>query len=480
MKLWKRRTILIFSIILFIILAPTIILYSSGYRFDFENFRVKKVGMIIIESRPKDINVFINNKLANKRTPYKKSNLTPRIYNIDLKNDIYQPWSKSLLVESQTVTWITDALLFYKDPLKDVYAQESNIKESCISPDQNFYSYIHITEDNNAVLKLLNLKSRDNNNIFDLRVFTAKTFDKFNPNIITNIIWSNDSRKLILSLKDNKDVKHIIIDIENPDNKILINNNNLSDINWDLNDSNFIYFMNNKNLEKLNINDQNINTIMAKNVSHYDLVSNSVIYTKITEHDDEIISSIYLINKNNSENNLKGNLESINIINEDISEIKAQKDNLYIMLTKNGNLYLRDDNDMLKVSTNIKGFKWNNNKQFIFYNDNSIWHYKIEEDKDIYHPQYQLNESAKLIELESKIDFALWHPKNEHILYSSNNIINIIELDNRDTSNNNVLLKNVISDSVNPIFFNNNGNKIYHLESVKNNIFLTESTLYEY
>ena len=75
MKRWKRKTILILALFVFIVIAPTIILYSSGYRYDFDEKSIRKVGMIIIESIPRDVDIFMNDKLVASNTSHKIRNL---------------------------------------------------------------------------------------------------------------------------------------------------------------------------------------------------------------------------------------------------------------------------------------------------------------------------------------------------------------------------------------------------------------------
>jgi hypothetical protein len=483
MKLWKRRVILVLSIILFLILSPSIILYSSGYRLNFENLSFKKVGMIIIESKPRDVNVWLNNRVIAKKTPHKISNLTPKYYNLKLEKEGYQTWSKFLPVESQSVTRISNILLFKNISNKDIYAHEYNILESKISPDQKYYAYIILDENDNHILRLLDLKTRTNINIFHLNNFIKENeSEDILPEIISDILWSNNSKKIIFAASDKnkKHKKHIIIDINNLNKSVLIQEDSISNIAWDLNDSNFIYFIKDNNLGKLNITNQSIYSIIAKNVNYYDLMGNFILYAKTTNNDNnDNITTIYKINKNSTEDSIEDKLISQNIINEKITSIKAQKEDRYLILTHDKVLYLSTNENILKIGTNINNFEWSNNNNFLFYNDNHIWHYKIEKDKNIYHPEYQLNEPIIALETDIKIDYVQWHPSNEYILYNQDNSINVIELDSRDFRNSHQLLDNVIIDSKVSPSISKEGDKILYLEMVNDKDCLIETILYQ-
>ena len=43
-------------------IAPLLILYSLGYRYDFVKGSLEKIGVLFIKSYPKSANIFLNNK----------------------------------------------------------------------------------------------------------------------------------------------------------------------------------------------------------------------------------------------------------------------------------------------------------------------------------------------------------------------------------------------------------------------------------
>lgn len=479
MKLWKRRIILTLAILLFVILSPAIILYSSGYRLNLNDFSLKKVGMIIIESTPREINVIINNKLLSDRTPFKKSNLAPKDYFIKLEKENYQSWGKNLSVESQTVTWITNVILFLTEPSLDIYAQDNSIIESKLSPDEDYYAYISKTNKNNYILKLLNTNSRENINIFDLNDYSDKKLKDFKANNISNVLWSNNSQYVLLTIDNGNNRKNIVLDTKELDKEpALIEDSNIESIMWDINDENFIYYLFDQQLKKLNINNQEISTKIAENVTHFDLVDNSIIYTKNIKQNDEQFSSIYLVNKNKSEINSEEIYESLNIINEEITDVEAVKEDRYLFSTDEKKLYLVNNSNIIKIADDIKSYEWSDKEKFLYYSDDILGHYYIEEDKDTCHPEYKLNQPVEIINQANKIDYAAWYPDAEHILYSSDGQINIIELDSRDIVNVSKILSDCITNKQNPIYFNDDGDKLFFIQKLNDIFYLTQATLY--
>jgi len=60
MKLRYRRLIYSTFIFIFVILTPIIILYTSGYRYNFKKRTIEKTGILYLESKPKDALILIN------------------------------------------------------------------------------------------------------------------------------------------------------------------------------------------------------------------------------------------------------------------------------------------------------------------------------------------------------------------------------------------------------------------------------------
>jgi hypothetical protein len=100
---------------IFLIIAPLLLLYSAGWRYDINRQVVEKVGGVVIESEPRGADVYVNNKPLNKKTPCTINNLLPKNYTITLKKGGYLPWSKSLTVEPGITNRLTSINLL-RDP----------------------------------------------------------------------------------------------------------------------------------------------------------------------------------------------------------------------------------------------------------------------------------------------------------------------------------------------------------------------------
>ncbi|MFH1714458.1 MAG: hypothetical protein ABH831_02610 [Candidatus Nealsonbacteria bacterium] len=117
----KTRTILFLGcLLIFIFFAPTAILYSQGYRFNFNLEDGKKLitrtGGVFLKVQPRQAEVYLNGKLKDKTDFLFGSllieNLLPEKYKIEVKKPNYHSWQKNLEVKEKEVTEAKNIVLF--------------------------------------------------------------------------------------------------------------------------------------------------------------------------------------------------------------------------------------------------------------------------------------------------------------------------------------------------------------------------------
>lgn len=133
-----RYLLLLLGFIIFLILAPAIVLYVRGITYDFSKKAFVTTGILAMRLEPKEADIYLNNKLKRKSSGDIKFVL-PGEYDVTVKKDGYFTWSKRLSVESGQVSWGSPAFnkiyLLLKNPpaLKlaenviDVYGESDNI-----------------------------------------------------------------------------------------------------------------------------------------------------------------------------------------------------------------------------------------------------------------------------------------------------------------------------------------------------------------
>jgi hypothetical protein len=133
----KNILILIF-VVIFLIATPLIIIYSQGYRFDFESKKFVKTGGFYFKTHPTSCEVYLDGKL-NKKTDFLFGaafikDLLPKKYDVKIKKAGFFPWEKTLEVKEGFVTEAKSIILFPQNPNFLVFL--SGIEDYFFSPDE--------------------------------------------------------------------------------------------------------------------------------------------------------------------------------------------------------------------------------------------------------------------------------------------------------------------------------------------------------
>lgn len=119
-----RRIIMICLIVSFFILAPLVVLYTMGYRFDLATQSIKTTGVLNIDILPKRATVKINDVILDDTMPIKLFNRAPGTYAVEISADGYHTWKKDVRIESNQTTYIKGLTLFAKAKLREITRTE--------------------------------------------------------------------------------------------------------------------------------------------------------------------------------------------------------------------------------------------------------------------------------------------------------------------------------------------------------------------
>ena len=106
-----RTIILVFFIVLFLVLAPGIILYTSGYRYDWQYGFLRETGSINVDIAPDTASIFINDVKIKSGMPVRLNDRVPGKYKILISNDGYFDWQKEVLVKNKQTVYIKDIFM---------------------------------------------------------------------------------------------------------------------------------------------------------------------------------------------------------------------------------------------------------------------------------------------------------------------------------------------------------------------------------
>lgn len=202
-----RRAFLFFLIAIFIITTPTLILYSMGYRIDWESRKIIETGVISIDVKPKDVEVYLNNILITKKIPIRLTNRTPGSYELKISKPGYKTWEKTIDIKSKQTTYIKDINLL-KDslPVTVISDKQKNIAKIIPSTDGRYLILISI--DNGVRLTEL----------FDTQSTNLHLLSRVSQKMEQIIEWSPFNNYLLITTADAGSVSVSLLSAETPEN----------------------------------------------------------------------------------------------------------------------------------------------------------------------------------------------------------------------------------------------------------------------
>ena len=344
-----RRIFLGFFIVSFFIIAPLLVFYTVGYRYDFKNGIVQEIGAISIDILPTNAIVYLNNVKIDSAMPIRLKNVTPSKYKIKITTDGFYDWEKEVTVESKQTVYIKEIQLIKKsNPQKIVGGQIQTISYS--NPIGGKFLIYQKINANDQEFDLYNLTNNQNT-----KIFSADKKIKY------QIQWTGYSDYAMINSEDLSDIK--IFNAASGLSSLWNLNTNESDtitkIQWGT-ENNDIYYSTKSKLAIINAVSQSKSNI-SKNSDIYDWAQN----IDWLEDGGKIWSSI----KATSTDQLivikdtYGFSENSFLVNNSNSDVQLGN---WKFLKTSGDQVLLKNNDQKTMLLSA------NNKQYSFYGENFL------------------------------------------------------------------------------------------------------------
>lgn len=462
-----RRTFFYVFLGIFIILAGSIVLYAQGYGFSWQKKSLVATGAFYFKSQPKEANIVINHKFQGKTNKVIKR-LLPKEYEIEITKPGYHSWEKILEIKPKLVTAAKNILLIKKEP--EINVISNNIDYFSVSPNQKNLVYLTKKTPSHSVLKLINLVDYTEKQIYPPLENGSSLLELRN---ISRISWANDNKKILLIFPDNR-YYLLQLSSQSPlaawtqeDSVKIINIKelvrtlsgyaiyNIHNLRFHPQDSNKLYFQNNKQLYALNTSENSLD-LVASEISAFNVYENNIIYTRSL--------GAY---KTNLEGSSLGKLFEIPF-SQSQQEFEIISDNL---LTINDHLYFFDPQTEIleKIVEQVKAVKFSEyNRIFSWQNEHEIGLIWLE--KNYQNPIREKYETETIFKTNQDIQQSLWYTKtNQHIIFYLHNEIKIIELDDRDHRNTAVIasleeVKNLTYNQWNDKLYGLNNEQLFEIE----------------
>lgn len=458
--------------LLFFLTAPAALFYAKGYRFSFRQGVFVYTGSITLRSTPQNVEILLNKEPVKSKkinfinSSYHIDGIRPGEYILDVQSSGYNSWSKKIFIHSGNSYELWNVILTKKEIEKKSY-DARGIEKFFISPDKKKIAVAQYGNGGEFLVKILAISSGT-----AVDVFSSLEY-KFAPDK-ENIEWSPQSDKIIIpAVKDGKN-SYFLVNTENKetiDLKDIVPADGIGNIRWDLKKKNWLYYLSRNSLFNLNLESGELNTL-AENAASYD-ISGSKIY--LFRPSDGIIYRMKSEKINDAEK--ISSSPPPNMSNPDF-QIDVYDETKIAFFNKNNKL-LYAYNEGVKedyfreLSGNADGFQFSDDgKKLLYWSEFEISLYFLS-DWDV-QPRREENESRQLLRFSSHIENVQWHKDYEHVLFSTDKKIKIVEADYRDNINTMDVLNTNGDDSVfiadpslNKIFFidqEDNGKNLYSID----------------
>ncbi|MCX6738158.1 MAG: hypothetical protein NTY11_01965 [Candidatus Parcubacteria bacterium] len=490
-----KRNLFFLICALFLIITPIIVMSASGYRFDFANGKIVQIGGLFFKTSPPGVTVYIDDK------PYKKTNfffdtvlinnLLPRNYHIAIQKTDFYPWEKNLSVEQRMVTESKNIVLFPKYSIFNLL--QKNIINFFPSPDEkkaileisennawSFFSFDFQTQKQEKILNENNLQILKSNSATS----TIKNIANTKP---SNIIWSSDSKKILIELTGKGEKSYLITEPALDKDLFVIDwDKKIKNIGFNPNNSNEVLFISYPLATSTKSNTSSVSTaststifiirgngeeipfdfsnpFLKQNILRYAIVENNILW----------LGESGFLYKGTIDGNKISLIEIMNVV-----PLSIKPSATYQIIAKNiSNIFIKEDEGLFYLNTNTHSLDkiFDLAKEIVFSKDakkiavnsgNQIWLYYFEEEKS--QPQRKAGDKILLFSSSGEIKNLHWL-NNYYLIFRVNESIKITEIDDRYKPNSIEL-----TTFPNPTIFWLS-NKLFVLSN--NNLFLSEDIL---
>jgi hypothetical protein len=397
-KMIKRIISYILAILLFLIVAPTIIFWALGYRLDLKNKTISQTGFLAFQTNQSSFNIWIGDKkYASSKDEIIIKNLLPKNYSVKIEKEGYYPWQENMSVEPQKITRQENIILFPK---------KSNPEE--LTNDVSNYS---LTKDNLTIITLNQNKNNlkrinvGNKNITDS--MELENIDSFQPN-------STGSKVLVRQKEPENRMAVINFDQKNDNiNELSKEPDKFNRVLWLPRNDQTLFLIYNDSLYSTNTNNEKMSfNLLKADVINFEFSNDQIFYIQKNNNNLSLYQSDFALeNPKQLVENLPSASYEIIPSHNSTKVILKNLDNQIIFIVK--------DKKLEELDKDVKNLQWSADSQKIVYcNLFEIW--QIDFSKELIDKSFINRYSDEIKNLS-------WYSDNHHIIFTLDNKINVIE-----------------------------------------------------
>jgi len=389
-----------------------------------------------VKSTPSNANIYLNGKLQSSSAFNIINNSTtinglrPGNYDLKVSADGYETWEKNVDVHSGVSTEFWNIVLApQKNTPKELSADGA--LRYFPSPFGKNVAYV---KKNGANLEIWSIVRSSNASTL---ILSQKDFD-FSSDAFENIEWNTKETLFVVPVEHGGRGDFIVLDSTKTQDPMFLSQitglSEMDHVRWSPANQNEIYFVakddsgSQSNLYRMDLSVGKPEVIL-EGIKSYDLSKNSIYFLR----QNNIVYKTDLDGK--SEDQLV--LAPIDLSGSDEkTRLIAYDDNRQAIISESGKLYVHNNGEttgdtLKKIADGIKSVQFSNDgKKLLYWSDNEINVLYLR--KWDVQPRREENETQQIVRISSPVKNVFWYRDYEHIFFSTQNSVKIIELDSRD------------------------------------------------
>jgi len=436
----KRRIFFWTLVLIFMVIAPTIVLHTRGYRFDWTKGVFVYSGTITFKTNPESVNATLNGvetqaqQLGKINNSLNLSGLLPGDYDFSISAPGFHSWEKKTDVHSGISNEFWNVLLTRTDYKRNYYDGTQGTEKFFISPKNDLIALS--SEDNsNLSIKTFNITDKAIKKTYSIpnAVFSGEKINE-------NIEWSPENDYLSVPVEktamqdQSPESGYYIIDLATDQSfnlNDLFNKKDIKDVRWDPKTKGYLFFMEGTDLFRANVANASDIKLIASDVSAFDLSRSDLYY---------IQSSNDLVFKSNLAGD-SGKTQLTNSFPADgakMSKLIIYDDDRISFLSESKDIYIynRGEHDTYfrKLGGGVLESHFSDDgKKLLFWTDNEISVYYVRD--WLVQPIRQENSLENITRYSEPLRNVQWYKDYEHVIFTVGKYTKVIELDPRDHRN---------------------------------------------
>lgn len=350
----KRLSMLIVFIAAFFVISPIIIMYTAGYRYDWQNGLLKETGAISIDVEPENATVYLNGIKLESAMPIRLNNIAPAKYSLRITAPGYFDWIKEIEVKNKQTNYTKEISLIKKN--KPQILVNKKIENYGISYDGRFI--IYATQKNNVKEVWL----------WDNTTQQDTVLTRLNTAEPVLILWAAKNNYVLIGDNNLPHSNLIAIDAENPAKQtdIAKSNNSIIKFVWENSAEPQLYYSTKENIflySPVTAKSQ----VVTKNTYLDWYIEDGQLWTMQLETS----TKQYVITKDTL--GFSSTLNNIDATDLNLATGQIEKENLQILATRQNTVLLKNNRgDQMMLITNSSKHKISADK-FVISKYNNWW-----------------------------------------------------------------------------------------------------------